>query len=311
VGAFNHLHILVAPDPNPASSFKERKRLFDKGRSSWTDYNTKLISAGGGIFERAAKSIKVTPQMRKAFGLPAGDTVTPNELIHAMLTAEVDLLWFGGIGTYIKSRDENNIEVGDRANNSLRINGGHIRAKIVGEGANFGATQLGRIEYSKSGGRINTDFIDNSAGVGCSDHEVNIKILLGKATRSGKLTYVQRNKVLADMTQDVSDLVLMDNYRQSMALTNAEHQSLARADEHLRFMKALERTGDLDREVEFMPSDEDLETRLSAGAGLTRPELSVLLAYAKIALFNGVLESSLPDDPYLENTLGLYFPKLI
>ena len=311
LGAFNHLHILVDPDPNPTSSFKERKRLFDKGQSPWTDYNTKLISAGGGIFERAAKSIKVTPQMRKAFGLPAGGTVTPNKLIQAMLTAEVDLLWFGGIGTYIKSRDENNIEVGDRANDSLRINGGHIRAKVVGEGANLGATQLGRVEYSKSGGRINTDFIDNSAGVCCSDHEVNIKILLGMATRSGKLTYAQRNKVLADMTQDVSDLVLMDNYRQSMALTNAEHQSLALADEHLRFMHALERTGDLDREVEFLPSDEDLETRLSAGAGLTRPELSVLLAYAKIALFDDVLESSLPDDPYLENTLGLYFPKLI
>ncbi|NKB20063.1 MAG: NAD-glutamate dehydrogenase [Alphaproteobacteria bacterium] len=311
LGAFNHLHILVDPDPNPATSFKERKRLFDKGRSSWTDYNTKLISAGGGIFERAAKSIKVTPQMRKAFDLPAGDTVTPNELIHAMLIAEVDLLWFGGIGTYIKSRDENNVEVGDRANDTLRINGGQLRAKIVGEGANLGATQLGRIEYSKSGGRINTDFIDNSAGVGCSDHEVNIKILLGMATRSGKLTFAKRNKVLADMTQDVSDLVLMDNYRQSMALTNAEHQSLALADEHLRFMHALERAGDLDREVEFLPSDEDLETRLSAGAGLTRPELSVLLAYAKIDLFDGVLESSLPDDPYLENTLGLYFPKLI
>jgi len=311
VGAFNHLHILVDPDPNPASSFKERKRLFDKGRSSWTDYNTKLISAGGGIFERAAKSIKVTQQMRKAFDLPAGETVTPNELIHAMLTAEVDLLWFGGIGTYIKSRDENNIEVGDRANDSLRINGGHVRAKIVGEGANLGVTQLGRIEYSRAGGRINTDFIDNSAGVGCSDHEVNIKILLGMATRLGKLTYAQRNKVLANMTEDVSDLVLMDNYRQSMALTNAEHQSLALADEHLRFMHALERTGDLDREVEFLPSDEDLETRLSAGAGLTRPELSVLLAYAKIALFDGVLESTLPDVPYLEDTLGLYFPKLI
>lgn len=311
VGAFNHLHILVDPDPDPAKSFKERKRLFDRGQSSWTDYNTKLISAGGGIFERSAKSIKVTPQMRKAFGLPARDTVTPNELIQAMLTAKVDLLWFGGIGSYIKSRDENNIEVGDRANDSLRINGDQVRAKIIGEGANLGVTQLGRIEYSKSGGRINTDFIDNSAGVGCSDHEVNIKILLGMATRSGKLTYAQRNKVLADMTDDVSDLVLMDNYRQSMALTNAEHQSLALADEHLRFMHALERTGDLDREVEFLPSDEDLETRLSAGAGLTRPELSVLLAYAKITLFNGVMESSLPDDPYLENTLGLYFPKLI
>jgi len=310
VGAFNHLHIFVDPDPNPASSFKERKRLFDKGRSSWTDYNAKLISAGGGIFERSAKSIKVTPQMHKVFDLP-GDTVTPNELIHAILTAEIDLLWFGGIGTYIKSRDENNIEVGDRANDSLRINGNQVRAKIVGEGANLGATQLGRIEYSQSGGRINTDFIDNSAGVGCSDHEVNIKILLGMATRSGKLTFAQRNKVLADMTDDVSDLVLMDNYRQSMALTNAEHQSLALADEHLRFIHALERSGELDRDVEFLPSDEDLEMRLSAGKGLTRPELSVLLAYAKIALFDDVMGSSLPDDSYLENTLGLYFPKLI
>jgi glutamate dehydrogenase len=311
IGAFNHLHIFVDPDPDPAKSFKERKRLFAKPRSGWADYDTSLISKGGGVFERSAKSIKVTPQMRAAFSLGGGDSITPMDLIHAMLKAPADLLWFGGIGTYIKSRDENNIEVGDRGNDALRINGTEVGARVIGEGANLGVTQRGRIEYALAGGRVNTDFIDNSAGVDCSDHEVNIKILLGAAIDAGKLTLKQRNKVQIDMTDDVAALVLMDNYRQSMALTNAQHQSLALVGEHLRFMRALEKSGDLDREVEFLPSDEDLELRHANGAGLSRPELSVLLAYAKIVLFRDVLDSDLPDDPYLTNTLELYFPKLI
>ena len=311
VGAFNHLHIFIDPDPDPAASFRERKRLFKLPRSSWTDYDEKLISKGGGIFERTAKSIKITPEMRKAFALRAKNALTPNELLRAMLTAPVDLLWFGGIGTYVKARTENNIDVGDRANDVLRVNGDEVRAKIVGEGANLGVTQLGRIDYALAGGRINTDFIDNSAGVGCSDHEVNIKILLGDAVARGKLTVAQRNKMLADMTDDVSALVLMDNYRQSMALTNAQHQSIALADEHVQFMRALERSGDLDRDVEFLVNDENFEQRLATGKGLTRPELSVLLAYAKIVLFKDVLQSDLPDDPYLTDSLATYFPQLI
>ncbi len=311
LGAFNHLHIFVDPDPDPAASFKERKRIFALARSSWADYDAKLISKGGGVFERSAKSIKVTAEMRRAFGLGPKETVTPGELIRAMLTAPVDLLWFGGIGTYVKSEDEKNVDVGDRSNDSLRINGRDVRATIVGEGANLGVTQLGRIEYALAGGRINTDFIDNSAGVDCSDHEVNIKILLGDAVARGKLTTAQRNRMLVDMTDDVSALVLMDNYRQSMALTNAQHQSLALVDEHAQFMRMLERTGDLDRAVEFLPDDEGLAQRKASGKGLTRPELSVLLAYAKIVLFKHVLESDLPDDPYLTGSLGTYFPSLI
>ena len=311
LGAFNHLHIFIDPNPDPAASFKERKRLFKLPRSSWTDYDEKLISQGGGIFDRAAKSIKITPEMRKVFALGSKDTLTPNDLLRAMLTAPIDLLLFGGIGTYIKARTENNIDVGDRANDVLRVNGEEVKAKIIGEGANLGVTQLGRIEYALAGGRINTDFIDNSAGVGCSDHEVNIKILLGDAVAQGKLTVAQRNKLLADMTDDVSALVLMDNYRQSMALTNAQHQSVALADEHAQFMQTLERAGDLDRTVEFLPNDETFEQRLTTGKGLTRPELSVLLAYAKIVLFKDVLLSDLPDDPYLTGSLATYFPPLI
>lgn len=311
LAAFNHLHIFIDPDPDPAASFKERKRLFALPRSSWSDYDAKLISKGGGIFERSAKAIKITPEMKQAFGLGAKDSMTPNDLLRAILTAEVDLLWFGGIGTYVKSTSENNVEVGDRTNDALRINGNEIKARIIGEGANLGITQLGRIEYALSGGRINTDFIDNSAGVDCSDHEVNIKILLGDAVASKKLTLPQRNKLLVDMTDDVSALVLMDNYRQSMALTNAQHQSIALANEHMQFMQTLERSGSLDRAVEFLPTDEDLETRLANGKGLTRPELSVLLAYAKIVLFENVLESDLPDDPYLTDSMATYFPPLM
>jgi glutamate dehydrogenase len=311
LGAFNHLHIFVDPDPDPPASFRERKRLFALPRSSWADYDARLISGGGGVFERSAKSIRVTPEMRRAFAMGPKESVTPAELIRAMLSAPVDLLWFGGIGTYIKSSDENNVEVGDRTNDSLRIDGKDVRATIVGEGANLGVTQLGRVEYALAGGRINTDFIDNSAGVDCSDHEVNIKILLGDAVAKGQLTVAQRNRMLVDMTDNVAALVLMDNYRQSMALTNAQHQSVALVDEHAQFMHMLERSGDLDRAVEFLPTDEDLNQRFATGKGLTRPELAVLLAYAKIVLFKNVLESDLPDDPYLMGSLGTYFPAQI
>jgi glutamate dehydrogenase len=308
VAAFNHMHIFIDPDPDPKKSFAERRRLFDMPRSSWADYDARLISKGGGIFERSAKAIALSPQIRKLLELDK-EKATPHELIRAILRAKVDLLFFGGIGTYIKSEDETHPEVGDRANDALRLDGREVRARVIGEGANLGCTQLGRVEYALSGGRINTDFIDNSAGVSCSDHEVNIKILFGEALARRKLTLAQRDRMLSDMTDEVARLVLMDNYRQSMALTHAEHQSVAMLDEHARFMRTLEREGDLDRAVEFLPDDETLDTRRAARCGLTRPELSVLLAYAKNVLFDELMASDVPDDEYLARGLPLYFPQ--
>ena len=309
LGAFNHLHIFVDPDPDPAKSFLERKRLFDMPRSSWSDYNAKLISKGGGIFERKAKTIKVTPQMREAFGLSGKETVAPNELIRGMLAAPIDLMWFGGIGTYVKSEDESHADVGDRVSDALRLNGRDLRCKVIGEGANLGITQLGRIEYALAGGRISADFIDNSAGVGSSDHEVNIKILFGEVMAAGKITRPQRDKLLAQMTDELAEHVLMDNYRQSMALTHCEADPAGMLDEAIRFMRDLERAGKLDRQVEFLPDDETLAERRAAGIGLTRPELAVLLAYAKMTLYDQVLDSEVPDDPFLAQDVGLYFPK--
>jgi glutamate dehydrogenase len=309
LGAFNHLHIFVDPDPDPAKSFKERKRLFEMPRSSWTDYDAKLISKGGGIFERKAKTIKITPQMRDAFGLTGKETVTPNELIRGMLGAPIDLMWFGGIGTYVKSQDESHAEVGDRVSDALRLDARDLRCKVIGEGANLGITQLGRIEYALTGGRISADFIDNSAGVGSSDHEVNIKILLGEVMAAGKITRPQRDKLLARMTNELAEHVLMDNYRQSMALTHCQVDPLGLLDESIRFMRDLERAGELDRQVEFLPDDETLEERRAAGLGLTRPELAVLLAYAKMTLYDQVLDSEVADDHFLAQDVGLYFPK--
>ena len=260
------------------------------------------------MFERRAKSIKVTEPMRKAFALGAKDTVTPAELMRAMLKAPVDLLFFGGIGTFVKSSDEANVEVGDRANDALRIDGREVKARVLGEGANLGVTQLGRVEYALAGGRINTDFIDNSAGVDTSDHEVNIKILLREPMERGKLTLKKRDALLRTMTDEVAALVLLDNYRQAMAITHQETQSVALLDEHSRFIRALERSGELNRAVEFLPDEETLAERRQKGSGLTRPELAVLLAYGKMSLFGGLLESDLPDDPYLTHDVGLYFP---
>ena len=308
IGAFNHLHIFVDPDPDPKRSFKERQHLFALPRSSWSDYDPKLISKGGGVFERRAKSIKVTEPMRKAFALGAKESVTPAELMRAMLKAPVDLLFFGGIGTFVKSSDEANVDVGDRGNDALRIDGREVKARVLGEGANLGVTQLGRVEYALAGGRINTDFIDNSAGVDTSDHEVNIKILLRQPMERGKLTLKKRDALLRTMTREVAALVLLDNYRQAMAITHQETQSVALLDEHSRFIRALERSGELNRAVEFLPDEETLAERRQKGSGLTRPELAVLLAYGKMSLFGGLLESDLPDDPYLTHDVGLYFP---
>jgi glutamate dehydrogenase len=307
VAAFNHLHIFVDPDPDPAQSFKERRRLFRLPRSAWTDYGTKLLSKGGAVYDRGAKSLKLTPQIKALFGI-AKDNVTPNELITVLLKADVDLLWFGGIGTYIKSKDESHADAGDRANDAIRINGGEMRAKVVGEGANLGVTQLGRIEYALAGGRLNTDSVDNSAGVDCSDHEVNIKILLGEVERAGKLNRKQRDKLLESMTEEVADLVLRDNYLQTGSLSVTEFIGVPLTDRFGNFMRALERAGHLDRAIEYLPDDEELADRKADKVGLTSPELSILIAYAKIVLYDELLASDFPDDPFMVTDLERYFP---
>ncbi|MGE4011273.1 MAG: NAD-glutamate dehydrogenase, partial [Alphaproteobacteria bacterium] len=308
IAAFNHLHIFVDPAPDPAASIAERRRLFALPRSSWADYDRKLISAGGGVFERSAKSIPLSAEMQRMFGLTQ-EAVPPNELISAMLRAPVDLLWFGGIGTYVKAAGESHAQVGDRANDALRVNGRELRAKVIGEGANLGMTQLGRVEYAQAGGRLNTDAIDNSAGVDCSDHEVNIKILFGDVVARGELTVKQRDELLRAMTDEVAALVIRDNYLQSQALSVSERVGVRQLDRQVRVLRVLEKEGKLDRAVEFLPSDEDIAARQAKGKGLTRPELAVLLAYAKLTLFEELIHSDLPDDPQVEGDLFRYFPK--
>ena len=306
IGAFNHLHIIVDPDPDPAKSYEERKRLFDLPRSGWIDYDPKLISRGGGVFERSAKSVKLTREIKQAFGIER-DSVTPNELIKAILLAHVDLLWFGGIGTYIKAASESDSDAGDRANDPIRVNGGELNCKVVGEGANLGATQRGRVEFAMAGGGLNTDFIDNSAGVDCSDHEVNIKIVFGDVVQRGDMTMKQRDKLLMKITDEVGTLVLRVNYQQSQAITTAEAVSHRLLDRQNRFMRSLEREGLLDREIEFLPDEEEVARRLSMNVGMTRPEISVLLSYAKIVTYDEILASDLPDEELLAEDLLLYF----
>jgi glutamate dehydrogenase len=309
VAAFDHRHVFIDPDPVAAQSFTERKRLFELPRSSWDDYDRSLVSAGGGIFPRTLKSIDVTPEMVSALGLAKGvTTMTPAELIHAILLAPVDLLWNGGIGTYVKASTEDHLSVGDRANDAIRVDGRQLRAKVVGEGGNLGLSQLGRIEAALNGVRVNTDAIDNSAGVDTSDHEVNIKILLGEVVRSGDLTTEQRNELLASMTDDVAEHVLRDNYEQNVLLGNARAQEQSMASVHERLIHWLEERGDLDRGLEYLPSDADIEKRVHERLGLKSPEFSVLVAYAKLALKQDILASSIPDDPYFERTLAEYFP---
>ena len=308
VAAFDHRHVFVDPDPDPASSWDERKRLFDLPRSSWADYNKQLISKGGGIFARTLKEIALTPEVKLLTGL-GGHKATPNELIRALLKAEVDLLYLGGIGTYVKASSQNNLEVGDRVNDPLRVNGNELRAKVVGEGANLGLTQLGRIEYAQSGGRLNTDAIDNSAGVETSDHEVNLKILMGGPVRRGDLSPEARDKLLAEMTDEVAALVLKDNYSQTLALSVALDRGVGDVDAAGRYMRDLEARGRLDRAVEFLPDHMELHRRAQAGRGLTRPELSVLLAYAKLDLKTELLACDLPDDPHFLPELKDYFPQ--
>ncbi|CAN0211156.1 unnamed protein product [Discosporangium mesarthrocarpum] len=308
VGAFNHLHIFVDPDPDPAKSFAERKRLFELPRSSWSDYDAKLISKGGGVFDRKAKSIAVTPEMKSLFGLTKAQ-VTPNELVRAMLVAKVDLLWFGGIGTYIKATRQSQADADDRSNDAIRVNAAELNCKVIGEGANLGVTQLGRIEFARKGGKLNTDFIDNSAGVDCSDHEVNIKIVLGDVVAEGELTRKQRDKLLESMTDEVGDLVLADNYLQTQAISEAMLDAPALLDGQWQMMRQLERAGELNRAIEFLPDDEEMERRIEDGEGLTRPEYAVLFSYAKMTLYRDLLPTDVPDEPYLTNDLARYFPR--
>jgi glutamate dehydrogenase len=308
LAAFDHRHVFVDPNPDLETSYQERARLFALPRSSWADYNAKLISSGGGVFPRTAKEIAVTPEIRALTGISASRS-SPAELIKSLLKAEVDLLWFGGIGTFIKSSDQSNLDVGDRANDALRINGREVRAKVIGEGANLGVTQLGRVEYALNGGRINTDAIDNSAGVDTSDHEVNLKVLLSGPLRRGELSSEARDALLDKMTDDVAAHVLRDNYDQTLALSVALARAAADLDSQGRFMRDLERNGRLDRTVEFLPSDEALRKRAQAGLALTRPELAVLLAYAKLDLDEELKESDIPDQTYFAAELAAYFPR--
>jgi len=307
VAAFDHRHIFIDPEPDCERSLAERQRLFDRSRSSWQDYDPSLLSAGGGIFARSAKVVTLSPEIRARFGITA-QRLTPNELIRALLTAEVDLLWFGGIGTYVKSHGESDADVGDRANDAVRVNGADLRCKVVGEGANLGLTQLGRIEYAHKGGRANADFIDNSAGVDCSDHEVNIKILIDTAVADGDVTVKQRNALLTQMTEEVASLVLRDNYLQTQAISQIEAAGAAALDNQIRLMRMLERNGLLDRQVEFLPDDEGLSARTQARVGLTRPEIAILFSYCKIWLYDTIIQSDLPDDRHLSDDLVRYFP---
>ncbi|MEC8206651.1 MAG: NAD-glutamate dehydrogenase domain-containing protein, partial [Pseudomonadota bacterium] len=305
--AFNHMHIFVDPNPDAATSYPERERLFNLPRSSWEDYNKDLISQGGGIFSRAAKSISLSPEMKKMLGTKKA-SMTPNELIKAALMMEFDLLWNGGIGTYIKNSKETDADVGDRANDALRINGSELGAKILGEGGNLGATQLGRIEFAAKGGRVNTDFIDNVGGVACSDNEVNIKILLNGLVAEGDLTRKQRDELLYSMTDEVSELVLKDCYRQTHTLSITQSKGTSTLKEKVRFIHALEKDGKLNRAIEFIPTDEELAERAAAGKDLTRPELSVLVSYAKMVLKESLVVDEITENPYYRQLLVKSFP---
>ena len=308
VAAFDHRHIFIDPAPDSARSFLERERLFRLPRSSWDDYDRSLVSEGGGVFPRSAKTVTLSPQARRALGIEA-EQLPPNELLSAILRAPVDLLWNGGIGTYVKAADESHSEVGDRANNGLRINGAELRCRVVGEGGNLGLTQKGRIEAALHGVLLNTDFIDNSAGVDTSDHEVNIKILLNDAVQRGELDMDARNSLLASMTDEVGELVLVDNYRQNQAISLMERMSLTRLGSKQHFVRTLEQQGLLDRQLEYLPSEAEFAERKARGQGLTRPELSILLSYSKLVIFQQLLASDVPEDPYLSKELARYFPE--
>ncbi|MGN6170844.1 MAG: NAD-glutamate dehydrogenase [Solirubrobacteraceae bacterium] len=312
LAAFNHAHIFLDPNPDPEASYKERERLFKLGRSSWSDYSDDAISDGGGVYLRSVKSIYISDQVKAALAIEE-DSLSPPDLIAALLRARVDLLFNGGIGTYVKSTGESHEDVGDKANDALRVDGREVRCQVVGEGGNLGFTQLGRVEYASSGaegqgGRINTDAIDNAGGVALSDHEVNIKILLGQLISAGELSRDERNHLLAEMTNAVADCVLYANYTQTQSLSLALDQAESMVDIHARLLHYLEQVAGLDRELEFLPGDEEIADRKAAHAGFLSPELAVMMAYCKIQLYSDLVESDLPDDPYLRHDLERYFP---
>ncbi|EQD51823.1 NAD-specific glutamate dehydrogenase [mine drainage metagenome] len=307
IGAFNHQHIFIDPHPDPQSSFEERRRLFDLPRSSWADYRIDLLSKGGAIYPRSAKQIRPSAEARAALGIES-ETLTPTELIRGLLTAPVDLLWNGGIGTYVKATSESSADVGDRSNDALRVNGREIRAKVVAEGGNLGFTQLGRVEYALNGGHINTDFIDNSAGVDTSDHEVNIKILLSVASEERHAIVRHRARLLREMTEDIALHVLDHNYEQARALSVLEFRSPQRLEEHVHLIRELERRRIVNRRLEGLPNAETLALRRAAQRGLTRPELAILLAYGKIALSQDLQTSDIAEDPTLCQEIERYFP---
>jgi glutamate dehydrogenase len=307
VAAFDHRDIFIDPNPDPVRSFEERARLFELSRSSWQDYNKDHISAGGGVYPRSAKEIVLSAEARSLLGLESEKT-TPQQVMTAILKLNTDLLWFGGIGTYIRASTETDDQAGDRINDPIRIAANALRCKVVGEGANLGMTQRGRVEAAMRGVRLNTDAIDNSAGVNTSDVEVNIKIALSPLLRDGTLTLAARNQLLAEMTDEVARLVLRNNYQQTLALSLAQRRAPEDLGFHQRQMQLLESRGQLDRVVEYLPEDMELGERRKRGQGLTRPELAVLLAYAKLSLYGDLLDSTIPDDPYLGRELARYFP---
>ena len=307
LAAFNHAHVFLDPDPDPETSFAERQRLFALPRSSWSDYDRSLISEGGGVYPRTAKSIRLSEQVKEALGIDADD-LPPSDLIREILRAPVDLLWNGGIGTYVKASSETHADVGDKANDAVRLDARRLRCRVVGEGGNLGFTQRGRIEYALAGGRINTDAIDNVAGVNCSDHEVNIKILLDSVVAAGDVTQKQRNKLLVAMTEAVADQVRYGSYTQTQALSLALAQAASMVDVHARLITHLEQVAGLDREIEFLPTDEVINDRKVLRQGLVAPELAVLMAHCKIHLYARLVDSDLPEDEYLSHDLERYFP---
>jgi glutamate dehydrogenase len=306
VAAFNHQHIFLDPQPDPAKGFAERERLFKMPRSSWEDYSRAAISKGGGVYSRSSKNISLSREAQLLLELPA--QVTPNEVIKAILKSHVDLLWNGGIGTYVKASSESHSDVGDRSNDAVRIDGRDLNCKVIGEGGNLGLSQLGRIEFARRGGRLNTDFIDNSAGVNTSDVEVNLKILLNGAVRAQEISRAARDRLLVQMTDEVAALVLRNNYLQSQGISTSEFQAKQLLGESAYVIRALERSGDLNRALEFLPSDEEIAERRQAGEGLTRPELAITLSYGKIWLYKALIHSNVPEDPYLSAELARYFP---
>ncbi len=310
LGAFNHQHIFIDPDPDSATSYTERKRLFHLPRSSWADYDSKALSSGGGIWPRSAKSIELSEAARKAFGINA-EKLSPDELIHEMLKSPVDLLFNGGIGTYIKASTESHESVGDRINDTLRVDALQLRCRVIGEGGNLGLTQLARVEFSRRGGLCHTDAIDNSAGVDTSDHEVNIKILLNPAVEAGEITVDARNDLLEKMTEEVAQLVLRNNYAQTQALALAVDRTASLIHHHARALRQLEQTHGLDRELEYLPSEDEIAERIGRKEGLTRPELAVLLSHSKIATYQMLLDSDVPEDPFLAEDLKRYFPTVL